>query len=142
LHLRAISSVMVSQLIRSLRSATESRSYWELHRASTHIKAHTEMPLGQGNSHQFEKRLNDENGVPRSTAPCLLKRRTLSCSRSMSLLPMPSTLLEKELRSLSPRATYADLLTAACRRSYYQLLRIQGAAWSAQRILTAIFSVF
>jgi hypothetical protein len=31
----------------------------------------------------------------------------------------------KKLRGLSPRANYTDRATAACRRSYSQLLRIQ-----------------
>jgi hypothetical protein len=34
----------------------------------------------------------------------------------------------------SPQANYTDLATAACRRSYCQLFRIEGVAWSAQRI--------
>jgi hypothetical protein len=32
---------------------------------------------------------------------------------------------------LSPRANYTDRATAACRRSDCQLLRIEGATWSA-----------
>jgi hypothetical protein len=32
-----------------------------------------------------------------------------------------------KLRGLSPRANYTDRATAACRRSYCQLLRIEGA---------------
>jgi hypothetical protein len=43
--------------------------------------------------------------------------------------------------SLSPRANYTDRSTAACRRSNCQLLRIDGATWSAWRIPTAVFSV-
>jgi hypothetical protein len=35
------------------------------------------------------------------------------------------------LRGLSPQANYTDRATAACRRSYCQLLRIEGATWSA-----------
>jgi hypothetical protein len=35
------------------------------------------------------------------------------------------------LRGLSPRANYTDRATAACRRSYCQLLRIEGATWSS-----------
>jgi hypothetical protein len=33
---------------------------------------------------------------------------------------------ENKLRGLSPRANYTDRATAACRRSYSQLFRIQG----------------
>jgi hypothetical protein len=48
----------------------------------------------------------------------------------------------KILRGLSRQANYTDRATAACRRSYCQLLQIEGVAWSAQWILTAVFSVF
>jgi hypothetical protein len=36
-----------------------------------------------------------------------------------------------KLHGLSPRANYTDRVTAACRRSDCQLLRIEGATWSA-----------
>jgi hypothetical protein len=36
-----------------------------------------------------------------------------------------------KLHGLSPRANYTDRATAACRRSDCQLLRIEGAMWSA-----------
>jgi hypothetical protein len=36
-----------------------------------------------------------------------------------------------KLHNLSPRANYTDRATAACRRSDCQLLRIEGATWSA-----------
>jgi hypothetical protein len=39
--------------------------------------------------------------------------------------------LKKKLHGPSPRANYTDLATAACRRSDFQLLRIEGATWSA-----------
>jgi hypothetical protein len=38
---------------------------------------------------------------------------------------------ETKLHGLSPRANYTDRATAACRRSECQLLRIEGAMWSA-----------
>jgi hypothetical protein len=47
-----------------------------------------------------------------------------------------------KLHGLSPRANYTDRATAASRRSGCQLLRIEGATWSAWRIPTAVFSVF
>jgi hypothetical protein len=47
-----------------------------------------------------------------------------------------------KLHGLSPRANYTDRVTAACRRSDCQLLRIKGATWSAWRIPTAVLSVF
>jgi hypothetical protein len=36
-----------------------------------------------------------------------------------------------KLHGLSPRANYTDRATAACRRSDCQLVRIEGATWSA-----------
>jgi hypothetical protein len=36
-----------------------------------------------------------------------------------------------KLRGLIPRVNYTDRATAACRRSDCQLLRIEGATWSA-----------
>jgi hypothetical protein len=36
-----------------------------------------------------------------------------------------------KLHGLSPRANYTDRAAAACRRSDCQLLRIEGATWSA-----------
>jgi hypothetical protein len=44
-----------------------------------------------------------------------------------------------KLRGLTPRAIYSDRATGACRRSQYQLLRLEGATWSAWRIPTAYF---
>jgi hypothetical protein len=49
---------------------------------------------------------------------------------------------KKKLHGLSPRANYTDLATAACWRRDCQLLRIEGATWSACRIQKAVFSVF
>jgi hypothetical protein len=44
---------------------------------------------------------------------------------------------EIKLRGRSPQANYTDRATAACRRSWCQPLRVEGVAWSAQRIPTA-----
>jgi hypothetical protein len=38
---------------------------------------------------------------------------------------------KKDLHGLSSRANYTNRVTAACRRSDCQLLRIEGATWSA-----------
>jgi hypothetical protein len=40
-------------------------------------------------------------------------------------------LKKTKLHGLSPRPIYTDRATAACRRSDCQLLRIEGATWSA-----------
>jgi hypothetical protein len=40
--------------------------------------------------------------------------------------------------AFSPQANYTDRETAACRRSWCQLLRIEDVAWSAQQIPTTI----
>jgi hypothetical protein len=47
-----------------------------------------------------------------------------------------------KLRGISQQANYTDRVTAACQGSWCQLLQIEGVAWSAQRISTAVFSVF
>jgi hypothetical protein len=52
------------------------------------------------------------------------KRRT-----QLRLFEVAKTKLK--LHGLSPRANYTDQATAACRRSDCQLLRIEGATWSA-----------
>jgi hypothetical protein len=44
----------------------------------------------------------------------------------------------KKLRGFSPQANYTDRATAAFRRSWCQLLRLEGVAWSAQRNPTAV----
>jgi hypothetical protein len=49
-----------------------------------------------------------------------------------------SDLTKKKLRGLSPQANYTYQATAACRRSWCQLLRLEDVAWSAQRIPTAV----
>jgi hypothetical protein len=41
------------------------------------------------------------------------------------------TIIRTKLHGLSPRANYTDRATAACRRSDCQLVRMEGATWSA-----------
>jgi hypothetical protein len=43
-----------------------------------------------------------------------------------------------KLSGFGPRANYTDRATAAFWRSKCQLLRIEGVAWSAQRIPTVV----
>jgi hypothetical protein len=47
-----------------------------------------------------------------------------------------------KLSGLRPQANYADRVTAACRRRYCQLLRIEGVARSARQIPTAFNPCF
>jgi hypothetical protein len=49
------------------------------------------------------------------------------CGKYLAYLPKTKT----KLHGLSPRTNYTDRATAACRRSDYQLLRIEGDTWSA-----------
>jgi hypothetical protein len=49
---------------------------------------------------------------------------------------------KRKLRVRSPQADYTDRATAAFRRSWCQPLRVEGVAWSAQRISTAVNLVF
>jgi hypothetical protein len=54
------------------------------------------------------------------------------CSNYHALsLSLSLSLSKTKLQGLSPRANYTDRATAACRRSNYQLVRIEGATWSA-----------
>jgi hypothetical protein len=46
-----------------------------------------------------------------------------------------------KLLGLSPQANYTDRRSAAFRRSWCQLLGIEGVIFSAQRFPTAVFSV-
>jgi hypothetical protein len=75
---------------------------------------------------------------------CLLHGRFFErVCRSSHILWYPDSPQKKEeLHGLSPRANYTDRATAACRLSNCQLLRIEGATWSAWRIPIAVFSVF
>jgi hypothetical protein len=43
-----------------------------------------------------------------------------------------------KLRGRSPQANYTNRATAAYRRSWCQPLRVEGVAWLAQRIPTAV----
>jgi hypothetical protein len=52
------------------------------------------------------------------------------------------TKTKTEFRGRSPQTKYTDRATSACRRSWCQLMRIEGVAWSAQRTPTAVFSDF
>jgi hypothetical protein len=49
---------------------------------------------------------------------------------------------KRDFRGMSPRANCTDRATAACRRSYCQLLQIDGAACSVRQVPTTKFSVF
>jgi hypothetical protein len=50
---------------------------------------------------------------------------------------------KKKLRGFGPLVNYADRATAASWRSSANFfLRIEGVAWSAQRIPPVVFSVF
>jgi hypothetical protein len=65
-----------------------------------------------------------------------------ACRFDMQYLFKMNKTKKTKLHGLSPRANYTDRATAACRQSDCQVLRIEGATWSAWRIPTAVFSVF
>jgi hypothetical protein len=56
--------------------------------------------------------------------------------------PLSSLVLNSKLHGLSPRTNYTNRATAVCRRSNCQLVRIEGAMWSAWRITPAVYSRF
>jgi hypothetical protein len=67
---------------------------------------------------------------------------TVICKSRKNAVPYLETLKKTKLSGLSPRANYTDRATAAFRRSWCQRLWIEGVAWSARQIPTAVFSVF
>jgi hypothetical protein len=69
----------------------------------------------------------------------LLMHRPLLLWTQLPAVSYPK--LKTKLHCLSPRANYADRVTAACRRSDCQLFADRGAMWSAWRIPTAVFSI-
>jgi hypothetical protein len=60
----------------------------------------------------------------------LLRGRRWSVSPKLVFYHM-AVLKKTKLHGLSPRANYTDRATAACHRSDCQLVRIEGAMWSA-----------
>jgi hypothetical protein len=50
---------------------------------------------------------------------------------ALSSTEYPVLYIKTKLHGLSPLANYTDRATAACRQSDCQLLRIEGATWSA-----------
>jgi hypothetical protein len=74
----------------------------------------------------------------------ILRLRVLTSCTSIgrtTLQTRKTKKLQLNSHGLSSLANYTDRATAACRRSDCQLLRIEGATWSAWRIPTAVFSV-
>jgi hypothetical protein len=62
----------------------------------------------------------------------MIRRAVMSGRDAKSSSNILSTEITKtKLHGLSQRANYTDRATAACRRSDCQLLRIEGATWSA-----------
>jgi hypothetical protein len=72
-------------------------------------------------------------GISRAMAPHSISDNT-KCRQALPSDPYLPVYMKLDL-GLSPRANYT-----ACRRSWCQRLRIEGAAWSAWRIPTAVFS--
>jgi hypothetical protein len=64
----------------------------------------------------------------------------VSMSHSLKVFMCSCLLMTKKLNSMafSPQANYTDRATAACWRSYCQLLRIEGVTWSVQWIPMAV----
>jgi hypothetical protein len=63
--------------------------------------------------------------------PTVENKGATSSHNLMSLQELLKGYKKKKLHGLRPRADYTDRATAACRRSDCQLLRIEGATWSA-----------
>jgi hypothetical protein len=63
---------------------------------------------------------------------------TLYLLRLRPPLPRHPNIYIYKLRGLSLQANYNDRATTACRQSWCQPLRVEGVAWSVQRIPTAV----
>jgi hypothetical protein len=83
------------------------------------------------------------------TTQLVMKWRAISQNRSIQcnyrITEVVSAVIDKfpsnktnKLHGMSSWANYTDRATAACRRSDCQLVRIEGATWSAWRIPTAV----
>jgi hypothetical protein len=83
---------------------------------------------------------NSSHSICRTVGSLVLTYSPLLVSHRIARYVEKKT--KTKLRGLSPRANYTDRATTACRRSLCQLLRIEGATWSAWQIPTAVFSVF
>jgi hypothetical protein len=70
--------------------------------------------------------------------PKLLVHTACNVACELTELSHQKLIFKKILRGFSPQANYTDRATAACRRSYCQLLRIEGVALSVQRTPTAV----
>jgi hypothetical protein len=77
-----------------------------------------------------------------STPLPFLAKLPSKCSPTFSVSFEIIKKTKTKLRGLSLRENYTDRATAACRRSDCQLVRIDGATWSAWRIPPAVFSRF
>jgi hypothetical protein len=67
------------------------------------------------------------NGVNTGLSMETYRRELPVCQSNSTLISLKKT----KLHGLIPRANYTDRATAACRRSNCQLVRIEGATWSA-----------
>jgi hypothetical protein len=81
----------------------------------------------------------------RASLRCRIFPNEMSCMDVSKVLELNRTRCTKlafliKLRGLSPRTNCTDRATAASRRTWCQLLLIEGVAWSAWRIHTAVFS--
>jgi hypothetical protein len=70
--------------------------------------------------------------IQHAVPPVLSRELTIKILRALNDTFLEMKAMQKnKLHGLSPRANYTDRATAACRRIYCQLLRIEGATWSA-----------
>jgi hypothetical protein len=79
-----------------------------------------------------------------TNAPCrtVHVRQIKQYESDRAMMLKYSTNKTNKLHGQSPWANYTDRVTAACRRSDCQLVRIEGATRSAWRIPPAVFSRF
>jgi hypothetical protein len=70
-------------------------------------------------------------GLWKHVGDCLIACDLMLVALRQLCLVSIKVVSKTKLYGLRPRANYTDRATAACRRSDCQLLRIEGATWSA-----------
>jgi hypothetical protein len=102
-------------------------------KAAVSFSTVTSQHLCEASVELYKKRLMGKQGIEfgyfRNKGADSIPLKHIHFRLNPSLLT--KTKLKTKLHGLSPRANYTDQATAACRRSDCQLLRIEGATWSA-----------
>jgi hypothetical protein len=134
-------------LVRPQRNAAlrRSRAVTSLNTIGTHIVTDKHRHYSLQTRSRITDTVANETECPRSVME-EMSGPTGNCIRNLTICTLHRTLCSayvgaerykqtkqtnNKLHGLSPQANYTDRATAACRRSDCQLVRIEGATWSA-----------